>query len=47
MMLRRPSEMHEVEGWVYGPGGSLVSTGVTFLDKDSSFGEPRALTVFP
>jgi hypothetical protein len=33
VMLRRPSEMREVEGWIYGPGGSLVSTGVTFLDN--------------
>jgi hypothetical protein len=34
VMLRRPSQMREVENWIYGPGGSLVSTGVTFLSKE-------------
>jgi hypothetical protein len=34
VMLRRPSEIREVENWIYGPGGSLVSTGVTFLNKE-------------
>ena len=34
VMLRRPSEMHEVEGWIYGPDGALVSTGVKFLSKE-------------
>jgi hypothetical protein len=34
VMLRRPSEMREVESWIFGPDGTAVSTGVTFLRKE-------------